>query len=387
MKLIAKTLMSLEGVLAKELNDLGAQEVQPGKRAVYFEGDQKLLYRANLELRTAIRILKPIATFEIRNERDLYHQIRQIDWTEYMDLRDTLAIDAAVSSDILNHSQYAALKTKDAIVDQFRDRFGSRPNVDLRFPTLRINIHVLKTTVTVSLDSSGDSLHKRGYRAEIGMAPLNEVLAAGLIGLTGWQADCTFIDPMCGSGTLLIEAAFLAHNIPPQLHRKRFGFFRWKDFNKKLWEEVFESANDNIRPFEHEILGFDKQFKAIKMTEGNIFGAHLDGKITVKKKAFEQLQPPVENGILVMNPPYDERLEVKDVEALYKMIGDRLKQDYAGYEAWILSSNMDALKNVGLRPSKKFSVLNGPLTCKFQRYELYEGSRKAKKQTNDVQDS
>ncbi|MCP3928142.1 MAG: class I SAM-dependent RNA methyltransferase [Bacteroidetes bacterium] len=378
LKLVAKTQHGLEDILANEIRDLGAEKVKVLKRAVEFEGDQRMLYRANLELRTAIRILIPIYHFGAKHENELYKKIRQVDWSQYMDVDDTLSIGAVTHSNIFKHSQFAALKTKDAIVDQFRQNTGRRPNVDINYPTLRLHLHIHEKDCTISLDSSGDSLHKRGYRADAVEAPLNEVLAAGMILLSGWKGDRPFIDPMCGSGTLPIEAALIAHNIPPNYYRKRFGFQRWKDFDRNLWDEIMEQAKENIKDTSCEIYGFDKDFKAAKISQHNIFGAHLEGKINVSRQRFERLEPPVENGFMMMNPPYDVRLTDDNILDFYKMIGDRLKQHFNGYEAWILSGNLEAIKHIGLRPSRKISLYNGALECKFQKFELYAGSKKSK---------
>jgi putative N6-adenine-specific DNA methylase len=379
MQLTATTLFGLEEVLANELKQLGATNIKPTKRAVEFEGDQKLLYRANFELRTAIRVLLPIKKFKARSEDQLYRNIRKINWAQYLHVDGTLAIDATTHSNFFKHSKYAALKSKDAIVDQFRKSFGRRPNINLDSPDLRINLHINQDLCTVSLDSSGDSLHKRGYRSEAVDAPLSEVLAAGIIQLTGWQCDCDFIDPMCGSGTNIIEAALYAYNIPSQLQRREFGFMKWKDYDKNLWQTVVEEGKARIRDdFPHKILGFDKDFKAVRVSQWNIIAAKIEGKVEAERKPFERLTPPGVKGILVINPPYELRLVTGDINGLYKMIGDQLKQQFGGYEAWIISPNMEAFKHVGLRPSRKIVLFNGPLECKLQKYELYAGSKKAK---------
>ncbi len=377
MKLLVKTLAGLEPVLEEELRSLGAENIQPLTRAIACEGDRRLLYRANLELRTAVRILTPIATFSVRNEDELYREVRRIDWSQYMTLSDTLAVDAVTNAQGLSHSKYAALKTKDAIVDQFRQETGRRPSVDLTNPSLRVNLHVTGTRGTLSLDTSGDSLHKRGYRVESLAAPINEVLAAGMVLLSGWQRDCTFLDPMCGSGTILIEAALYAYNIPPQLYRRSFGFQRWPDYDADLWNRIVREARERIREdFEYELLGFDRDFRAVKIARHNALAAYLEGKVQIDRQRFERLEPPADTGFIIMNPPYDERLTEKNVEAFYQMIGDRLKQEFSGYEAWIISSNKSAIKNIGLRASKRMTLYNGALECKFLRYELYEGSKK-----------
>lgn len=369
----------LEPVLVKELEQLGAERIVALKRAVSFEGDKRLLYRANLELHTALRILMPVKKFRAPHEDSFYRQINKMDWSEFLSVEDTIAVDAVSFSKHLSHTKYLALRTKDAIVDHFRKITGERPNVDVNNPNLRLHVHISKDECTLAFDASGDSLHKRGYRVDGMEAPINEVLAAGLIALSGWEYDTDFIDPMCGSGTLLIEAALWAYNIPPQLHRDSMGFMRWKDFDPVLWSEVIKNSKAGMRDFSHRILGFDQSFKAIKATQQNILAAHLEGKIEVDRRKFQKLNKPSQEAIMVMNPPYDERLEEENISELYKEIGDRLKNEFSGYTTWIISSNKDALKSIGLRPSQKFTVYNGQLECKFQKFDLYEGSKKKEK--------
>lgn len=372
MRLVAKTQQGLEQILADELTALGASNVEQVVRGVTFEGDKRLLYRANLELRTAIRILYPIASFNARTEEHLYQGIYNIDWERYMGVDDTLAIDAAVHSNYFTHSQYAALKTKDAIVDQFRNKFGRRPSIDTIQPTLRINIYIHDDYCEVSLDSSGDSLHKRGINRETLEAPLNEVLAAGMIMLSGWKGERTFIDPMCGSGTLLLEAAMIAYNIPPLLHRDFFGFKQWPNYDKALWNDVVNQAKANIiTARQADIIGYDSAFQAIRTTERNIGAAGLDGKIVVERLAFEKQPVHQTPSTIIMNPPYNERLKIEELEDFYKSIGDTLKRKFQNSEAWLITSNLDALKTVGLRTSKRLDLSNGGLDCKFVKYELY----------------
>ena len=378
MEFLAKTLAGLEEVLVQELKDLGASNIEPAKRAVKFTGDQELLYRANYQLRTAIRILRPIASFQTRHPDSLYRRIMKIDWSEYMGLEETFAVDGVTHSPFFTHSKYAALKVKDAIADQFRKKFRKRPNVSVTDPDLRINVHISNENCTISLDSSGDALYKRGYRVETLEAPINEVLAAGMILLSGWQRDCHFIDPMCGSGTIPIEAALYALNIPPQIHRSSFGFMKWKDFDRTLWDKVVREANAKQSEFEHQILGYDQSFKATRIAQFNVESAKLDHIVKIDRCRFEKLTPPEGRGILIMNPPYDERLEDTNINELYTSIGNQLKREFPGYEAWIISSNYPALKNIGLRPAKKIILFNGSLECKYQKFELYEGSKKRK---------
>lgn len=373
---IAKTLAGLEPVLAAELRTLGASGVRELKRAVAFDGDTEMLYRANYELRTALRILVPIHSFPAYNERNYYEAIREIDWSEFMRVDDTLAVDAIAQGEVFRHSQYVGLMTKDAIVDQFRDRYNRRPSVNTVAPTLRVNVHVQGTHCDISLDASGDSLHRRNYRRDTVEAPLNEVLAAGMVLLSGWNGRGPFVDPMCGSGTLPIEAAMIATRTPPQQKRESFGFFKWPDFNRKLWEMVKKEADAKIQPFEFPILASDKDSRARNATSINVMSAGLENTVRVEKIPFEKLSPPEIPGVLIANPPYDERLKMDDIAAFYKSIGDRLKQHWAGWDAWLISSNRDALKHVGLRPSRKITLFNGALECSFQKFELYEGKKK-----------
>lgn len=381
MEIVVKTIAGLEEVLADELKALGAQETEILNRAVRIEGDKKMLYRANYEARTAIRVLVPIMTFNYQNEEQFYRRIKSYDWTKHLSHKGTLAIDGFSGSDRMTHSKYLALKAKDAIVDQFRDRYGDRPNINVLFPTLKLNVHINHLHLcTVSLDSSAESLHKRKYRVANTEAPISEALAAGMILLSGWDKKSDFIDPMCGSGTIPIEAAMIAYNIPAQKTRKQFGFFKWPDFDKALWEEIKENAEKNRFDFQHNIYASDKDFRAISAARHNIEEAGLTDIIELKRAKFEKNPAPAERGVVMMNPPYDERLQVKEVELLYSFIGDVLKTHYTGYEAWIISSNIEAMKNIGLHASKKISLFNGPLPCKFQRYELYKGSKKKGRQ-------
>jgi len=378
MQLLAKTLHGFEAVLAEELRQLGATKIEERKRAVAFEGDLKLMYRANLELRTAIRVLMPIANFKARNEDEFYDKIKAIDWEQYMTVKQTLAVDAVTASKTFNHSKYIALKTKDAIVDQFREKYKKRPNVRVYNPHLGVYIYIHDEQVNVSIDSTGESLHKRGYRVASVDAPINEVLAAGMILLSGWDKEGLLMDPMCGSGTLLIEAAMYANHIPPNRLRTHFAFMNWKEHDEELWEKVKKQADDHIVEHPYPILGWDKNLGCVRKTEQNIEAAGLTGKIEVNRKRFERLEAPPAPGTIIMNPPYDERLEEDDIEEFYEIIGDTLKKKYAGYSAWLITSSMDGIKKVGLRTSRKMTLFNGKLECKFVKYEMYEGSKKQK---------
>ncbi len=378
----ATTQQGFEPLLAKELETLGAKNIQPHVRSVSYKGDLELLYKSNLWLRTALRVLVPIARFKALNETDLYEEVRRIDWTKFLDVEQTIAIDSIVKSDFFNHSQYVALKTKDAIVDEFRDRFGKRPSVDVANPDMKINVHIFKDDCTISLDSSGDSLHRRGYREDANMAPLNEVTAAVLIQLSGWDGKGVFIDGMCGSGTILIEAAMFAKKMAAGLLRKNFGFFSWKNFDKQLWEQLKTEAYKSIEETDTTFIGGDKVFKVTEIARQNVELAGLDEDICISNKQFEEQKPPAQGGIMIMNPPYGERLAVNEINTFYKAIGDKMKKDFQGYQVWIISSNKEALKNIGLATSKKFTVWNGPLECKFHRYDIYAGSRKEKLNEN-----
>lgn len=374
--LIAKTLSGLEPALAAELKALGATGIRELKRAVAFDGDMRMLYRANYELRSVLRVLIPIHSFPAYNEKNLYEGIREIDWSQYMRVDDTLAVDAVTQGEVFRHSQYAGLLTKDAIVDQFRERYQRRPNVNTVAPNLRINIHVQGTHCDVSIDASGESLHRRNYRRDTVEAPLNEVLAAGMILLSGWNGQGNFVDPMCGSGTIAIEAAMIGTHTPPQIKRESFGFFRWPDFNRKLWEEVKNEADARIQPFEFQIFASDKENRARNAVGINTMAAGLENVVRIDRIPFEKLVPPEVPGVLITNPPYDERLKMDDIAAFYKSIGDRLKQQWAGWDAWMISSNREALKQVGLRASRKITLFNGALECSFQKFELYEGTKR-----------
>ena len=382
-KMVAKTLFGFEEILAKELTQLGAMHVKQGVRNVSFEGDKGFMYKANLGIRTAIKILKPITTFRVNNEKDLYTNVYKMDWSNYMKSSGTLAVDATVHSTIFTHSQYTALKVKDAIVDKFRDETGERPNVDLRFPDLKINVHIDRSLCTISLDTSGESLHKRGYKTATNIAPINEVLAAGLIMLSGWDGQCDFMDPMCGSGTILAEAAMIACNIPPNLMRKEFAFERWNDWDVELFEKIETSLLNKTRDFHHKMFGFDKSPSAVAKAKDNLKNAHLDEFVIIKHEDFFKTQKGGEENLhMVFNPPYGERLDI-EMESFYKAIGDTLKQGYPNTDAWFITSNLEAIKHVGLRPSRKIKLMNAKLESRLLKYVMYAGSKKGKYMDND----
>ena len=382
--MLAKTFKGLEQVLAKELIELGANNVQIERRAVSFTGDLRMLYTANFCLRTASRVLVPIATFKAKKTDDIYEQVKALNWAEYMTPKTTFQIDATVYSDLFRHSQFITYRVKDAIVDYWMEHGGVRPSVQLTNPDIYLNIHIAGDSVTLSLDSSGESLHKRGYRMANTQAPINEALAAGMLLLAGWRGQGDFYDPMCGSGTLLIEAALIARNIAPGIYRKGFAFEKWANFDADLFEDIY-SDDSRERDFQHKIYGSDAGFYAVQVATKNIESANLQRDIEVKQIRVQELRLAERNteGALVMiNPPYGERLaQDKDVLRLYQDMGTTLKHQFNGATAWIISSNEEALKCIGLRPAKRVRLMNGELECLFNQYELFKGDRKTWKKS------
>lgn len=380
-KMLAKTFFGFEEILAKELQILGAQNVEIGTRAVSFKGDKGFMYKANLSLRTALKILKPIYQFRAFNDLSLYKGIQGIDWSKYLNENQTFVIDTTIHSDHFNHSQFVSQKAKDAIVDQFRVKKGVRPSVDKDFPDLKINIHIDKDQCTVSLDSSGESLHQRGYRTATNIAPINEVLAAGMLMLSGWDGSSDFIDPMCGSGTLLAEAAMIACNIPANINRKEFAFEKWNDWDNDLFDQIIDALLKRTKEFRYTITGYDKAPSAVQKAKDNILNANLEDYVTIyQANFFESKKENVGPLHMVFNPPYGERLDI-DLERFYRELGDTLKNNYSNTNAWFITANLDALKFVGLRPSRKIKLFNGSLEARLVKYEMYEGSKRAKFQT------
>lgn len=377
-EMVATTLFGLEEVLLKELQKLGARDLKPMKRAVSFVGDTGFMYKANYWLRTALRVLKPITSFTVSDDKNLYDRVKTVEWNKYLTENDFLAVSTSLSTDIFNHTQYIAQKTKDAIVDQFRERTGKRPSVDLDNPTVRIHVHVEGNVCTLSLDSSGQPLFKRGYRTETNLAPLNESLAAGMILLSGWEPHRIFIDPMCGAGTLSIEAALIACNIPPGYYRESFGFQKWNDYDAELFKTITESALGKVNNKDFRIFASDISESVVRKAKQNVQQAKMEDVIKLTTSRFEDFDPPEGGGVLILNPPYGERLNQTDVNVLYKSIGDTLKKKYAGYTAWIISSNREAVNQIGLHATRKISLFNGSLECKFLRYEMYSGTKKGK---------
>ena len=392
-RMVAKTFKGLEPVLAQELTELGADEVQIERRAVSFSGDKALMYRANLCLRSALRVLVPtrserlkVKGEKLKPEDWLYEVAKSIDWSRYMGAETSFAIDATVYSETFRNSRFVTYRVKDAIVDWWKEKAGKRPNVSVSEPELFINVHIANETLTVSLDSSGESLHKRGYRVATTEAPINEVLAAGMLLTAGWKGQSDFYDPMCGSGTIPIEAALIARNIAPGVFRKSFAFEKWPDFDEELWSEIYND-DSHEREFTHKIYGSDASFYAVQQAQKNVKSAGVAKDVELRQIRMEELKVEsrkskvesegAEGALVMINPPYGERLASnKDMEELYGKIGTALKHRFTGATAWIISSNDAAMKCIGLKPAKKMQLLNGELDCRFNKYELFQGKRK-----------
>ncbi len=374
-ELIAKTFQGLETILAEELTNLGADNIQIGRRMVSFTGDKEMMYKANFCLRTAIRILKPIKQFKAKDSDEVYEAIKAICWEDYLNVDKSFAVDSVVFSDEFRHSKFVAYKVKDAIVDYFREKTGKRPSVRINKPDVLLNIHIAQDKCTLSLDSSGESLHRRGYRQEAVEAPLNEVLAAGMILMTGWRGECDLIDPMCGSGTIPIEAALIARNIAPGVFRKEFAFEKWNDFDQDLFDNVYNDDSQE-REFTHKIYGYDNNPRANEIALHNMKAAGVSKDIVLALQPFQQFQQPKEKAILITNPPYGERISTNDLLGLYQMIGERLKHAFQGNDAWILSYREECFDQIGLKPSQKIPLFNGALECEFRKYQIFDGKYK-----------
>ncbi len=371
-ELIAKTFQGLEPVLATELIELGANNIQIGRRMVSFVGNKELMYRANFQLRTAIRILKPIKHFRATTAEEVYNAVKQVDWTQYLTNDTTFAVDSVVFSNEFRHSKFVAYKVKDAIVDQFREKTGDRPNIRLVNPDIQLHIHIAEYDCTLALDSSGESLHRRGYRQESVEAPLNEVLAAGIILQTGWRGECDLIDPMCGSGTIPIEAALIARGIAPGVFRKEYAFEKWPDFDPDLFGAIYDD-DSRERPFDHHIYGYDNNRRAVAIATNNVRAAGLSREITIELRDFQDFVQPREKSIIITNPPYGERISAPDLLGLYKMIGERLKHQFTGNDAWILSYREECFEAIGLKPSLRTPLYNGALECELRKYRMFDG--------------
>ncbi len=377
MKFIAKTLFGLEKVLAEELVNLGAWDVRPGNRAVLFSGNRELLYSVNYCSRTALSVLLSVSEFRIRSKDDLYRHSLTVDWRRLMDPDDTFSVTPVVNSPLFSHTGYPGLILKDAIADYFRTRTGRRPSVDVADPSLVVNLHISNDLVTISIDSSVIPLFKRGYRKTASVAPLNESLAAGIIMLSRWDASATLTDPMCGSGTIPIEAGMIACKIPPGKFRKSYGFEKWRDFDRDLFESVKEKNDKKITDSQVKIIANDISSAAAEQTRSNLLNAGLTDVVKVTVSDFRDMSTTGTGGFVFFNPPYGQRIKPEEIDELYSMIGTTLKHKFHGNTAWLISSNRESLKNIGLRPAKKYTLFNGPLECLLLKYELYEGSRKS----------
>lgn len=372
-KLIAKTFQGLEEVLARELKTLGAENIECGCRVVSFTGDKEMMYRANFELRTAVRILKPIKTFEAKTADEVYEVMKTVDWTQYLDLNTTFAVDSVVYSEDFRNSKYVSYKVKDAIVDFFREKTGKRPNISVASPDIKFNMHISETSCTLSLDSSGESLHKRGYRQASVESPINEVLAAALVLMTGWDGQCDFIDPMCGSGTILIEAALIARNIAPGVFRQHYAFEKWKDFDADLLERIYNDDSKE-REFAYHLYGYDQEISAIRAAHANVKAAGVSNDVTLEVQPFQKFEQPANKSIIVTNPPYGERISSPNLLGLYRMIGERLKHHFVGNDAWIIGYREETITQIGLRPSVEIPLYNGSLNCSFCKYTVFDGA-------------
>jgi putative N6-adenine-specific DNA methylase len=378
-KMIAKTFFGFENILADELLKLGAKKITIGVRNVSFFGDLGFLYKSNLFLRSAIRILTPIKSFKVNNEKELYSSVFNFNWEDYFSISNTFQIDSVLNTDLFSHSLFVSQRVKDGIVDRFRKLDNNRPNIDLENPDIKINIHITKNDCTISLDSSGKPLNQRGYRTLTNIAPINEVLAAGIVMLSDWDCQSDFLDPMCGSGTLLIEAAMFATNYPVNIERTNFSFLNWKNFDNDLFEMIKKSVLNKVKPFDYKIIGYDKAPSAVKKSNQNIINSGFDHLIKVNQFDFFKTKKFSENFLhILFNPPYGERLQI-DFRLFYKKIGDTLKTSYSNSCAWFITSNIESLKQVGLRPSRKIKLYNGKLESRLVKYEIYSGSKKTHK--------
>ena len=372
-EMVAKTFQGLENVLADELKAIGAENVETGRRMVSFTGDKAVLYRANFCCRTALRILKPFYKFHANDADELYETVKRFDWDKVLDIDSTFSIDSTVFSTDFRHSKFVTYRVKDAIADFFFEKYGKRPSIRLNNADFMFDVHISNNEITISLDSSGESLHKRGYRVAQTEAPINEVLAAGIILLSGWKGDTDFIDPMCGSGTFLIEAAMIARNIYPGVYRNSFAFERWSDFDSELFDEIYNDDSAE-RDFSHRIIGSDISPKAIAIAQRNVKSASLSKYIELEVKSIQNITEVPAGGIMITNPPYGERIEVEDMEALYQSIGEKLKKVFQGYNAWIIGYKNELFDCIGLKPSLKYPLLNGSLECELRQYVIFSGS-------------
>lgn len=379
-KIIAKTFQGLEEVLAKELINLGANNVEIGRRMVAFTGDKEMLYKANFCTRTAVKVLKPIKEFKAKDADEVYEEAKKIDWEKYMDVKSTFLVDSVIFSESFRHSKFVAYRVKDAIADYWREKSGGdRPNVVISNPDLRIHVHIAEDEVTIALDSSGESLHQRGYKTATVQAPLNEVLAAGLIMLTGWDGECDLIDPFCGSGTILIEAALIAQNVYPGVFRKEYAFEKWKDFDADLFDRIYNDDSQE-REFDHKIYGYDINRQVVQIATNNVLNAGVKDIVSVEQRDFYEFEQPLDKAIMITNPPYGDRITTDDIFDLYETIGKNLKRNFVGNDAWIISHHEELFDKIGFRPSTKYALFNGSLECEFRKYQIFDGKLKERRE-------
>ena len=379
-KMIAKTFYGFETILSNELLKLGAKKIEIGVRNVSFYGDLGFLYKSNFYLRSAIRILMPINSFRINDAKDLYSSVYNFGWEDYIKVNNTFIIESVLNTDFFSHSLFVSQRVKDGIVDRFRKLYNKRPDVDIENPDIKINIHISKDICTISLDSSGKPLNQRGYRSQTNIAPINEVLAAGIVMLSNWDCKSDFLDPMCGSGTILIEAAMYATNYPVNIKRQNFSFKKWNNFDIDLFEMIKSSVLNKVKPFNYKIIGYDKAPSAILKCNQNIINSNFEKFIEISENNFFNTKKNNDDFLhILFNPPYGERLKV-DIQSFYKQIGDNLKTNYSNSNAWFITSSIEALKYVGLRPSRKIKLFNGKLESRLAKYEIYSGSKKTHKQ-------
>jgi len=372
-----KTFFGLEQILAEEIRKLGGKNVEIKNRAVTCDGDLGFLYKLNYSCRTAVKILVPIMEFKAYNETKYYDKLFKFEWDQFLEPNQTFAIDATVNSERFSHSQFMTLKMKDAIVDYFQDKYKIRPSVNKDIPDIKFHLHIDRELVSISLDSSGDALFKRGYRKEQTVAPINEVLASGMLQLAGWDGKGNFLDPMCGSGTLLIEAAMIAMDLPAQTFRRSFAFQNWKNYDSELFKTIKEVRLNRVKEFTGKIVGYDIDSEALDIAHRNVESAEMEDVITIRHKNFFDSEKDMFPLLMVFNPPYDERISIND-DDFYKKIGDTFKQHYPNTLAWLISADLDAPKKIGLRPSRKIKLFNGKLETRFLQYEMYDGSKKGK---------
>ena len=372
-EMMAKTFQGLEGVLEDELKALGAEDIEIGKRIVMFKGDKELLYRANYCCYTALRILKPICKFEAQDADELYETMRKFEWDKVMRLGQTLAIDSTVNSDNFNHSKFVVYRAKDAIVDYFSEKYSKRPSIRIQGADINIDVHIVGTQVTVSLDSSGEPLYKRGYRVAQTDAPINEVLAAGLLKLAGWKGESDLLDPMCGSGTFLVEAALIATNTPPGIFRNKFSFENWNDFEPEIFDNIV-SDDSAERSFEHTIYGRDISPRAIEIAQANVNSAHVMRSVKLEVKPVRQTVDVPAGTLIISNPPYGERLELDNIITFYRDLGTIFKRQCKGCNVWLIGPKVEAFDSIGLKPSLRYPILNGSIECEFREYVMFDGS-------------